>query len=586
MHHLSALDALFLHLETPDMPMHVGSLSLLEKPKNHRGSFYRNIHQHFVNRIHLAPLFSRRLAFMPFDLANPIWLNDTHVDLDDHLERVVLPKPGTQAQLEAMVAKLHEGMFDRDKPLWKFYVIEGLRNGQVGLYSRIHHAALDGQGGVALAQAILDTEATPRAVDPPGGNGKHAKPRLAPTTAKMLGAAFRNTVAQYGKIIKAIPGVARMAGMAGAAALSASQAKKVGAPSEQGTGIPELTDFKPGDSLEKAAKSLLKKIPGGITFGPRTSLSVAISGERAFVGLQLPLAETKTIARHFDAKLNDIVLAVCAGALRRYFAGDKTALGKSMVGAVPASLRVPGDASQSNQVTMMLINLATHIADPRKRLAAIVAASTRAKMLTGSMKSIIPTDMPSLGIPWLMSVITPLYKTAVAKSRIPVVANVTISNVPGPQVPLYVAGGLMKSYYPVSIVTHGLALNITIQSYAGSLDYGLIACKKTVPDLPRFAKYMREAHQELRGLMHEDAVSASQTAPAKPAPAKAGLKQKAIQKPVPKAAGKTAARKKAATANTATKKALQKSVKKTPATPKTAAKKLTKGSATAKKKRA
>lgn len=577
MHHLSALDALFLHLETPDMPMHVGSLSLLEKPKNHRGSFYKNVRDHIESRMHLAPLFSRRLAFMPFDLANPIWLNNTQVALDDHIERVVLPKPGTQAQLEAAVAKLHEGMFDRDKPLWKFCVIEGLRNGQVALYSRIHHAALDGQGGVALAQAILDTGPTPRSVEPPGGSGKLAKPRLPPTTAKMLGAAFRNTVAQYGRILRAVPEVAKMAGMAGAAALSASQARKAGAPSEQGTGIPELAGLKHGDSPEKVAKSLIKKIPGGMTFGPRTPFSVAISGERAFVGLQLSLAETKALAKYFDAKLNDIVMAVCASALRRYFAGDKTALAKSMVGAVPASLRVPGDTSQSNQVTLMLISLATHIADPRKRLAAIVAASTRAKMLTGSMKSIIPTDMPSLGIPWLMSVITPLYKMAVAKSRIPVVANITISNVPGPQVPLYIAGGLMKSYYPVSIVTHGLALNITIQSYAGSLDYGLIACKRAVPDLPRFANYMQEAHRELVALMNAQVAVAT-----KRPPDEAGAKTQAVQRQGPAPTGKNGAKKQTTTLKPATKKV----VKKTAARPKTVTKKLTRASANAKKKRA
>lgn len=552
MHHLSALDALFLHLETPDMPMHVGSLSLLEKPKNCRGSFYPRIRQHIASRMHLAPLFSRRLAFMPFDLANPIWLNNTDVDLDDHMEHVMLPKPGTQAQLEAMVAKLHEGVFDRDKPLWKFYIIEGLKSGQVAFYSRIHHAALDGQGGVALAQAILDTDPTPRQVEAPG---EKAKPRLAPTTAKMLGAAFRNTVAQYGKIMKAVPEVAKIAGMAGAAALSSSQAKKAGAPSEQGTGIPELADFKPGDSPEKAAKSLLKKIPGGITLGPRTPLSVAISGKRAFAGLQLSLAESKALAKHFDAKLNDIVLAVCAGALRRYFTGNKAALAKSMVGAVPASLRLPGDTSQSNQVTMMLINMGTHIADPRKRLAAIVAASTRAKMLTGSMKSVIPTDMPSLGIPWLMSVITPLYKTAVSTNRIPVVANVVVSNVPGPQVPLYVAGGLMKSYYPVSIVTHGLALNITIQSYAGSLDYGFIACKKAVPDLPKFAGYMADAHRELLALMQQDlapqAVTSSQRTTAKGKAKKPATKKVAAKQPVGR---KLIAKKLPATAKKVTKK--------------------------------
>lgn len=558
MHHLSALDALFLHLETEDMPMHVGSLSLLEKPKDCRGSFYPRIRQHIESRMHLAPLFSRRLAFMPFDLANPIWLDNTEVDLDEHIVSIKLPKPGTQAQLEAMVAKLHEGVFNRDKPLWKFYVIEGLQSGQVAFYSRIHHAALDGQGGVALAQAILDTDPTPRKVEAPG---EKAKARLAPTTAKMLGAAFRNTVAQYGKIIKAVPEVAKMAGMAGASVLSSSQAKKAGAPSEQGTGIPELADFKPGDSPEKAAKSLLKKIPGGITLGPRTPLSVAISGKRAFVGLQLLLGETKAMAKHFDAKLNDIVLAVCAGALRRYFAGNKSALTKSMVGAVPASLRVPGDTSQSNQVTMMLINIGTHIADPRKRLAAIVAASTRAKMLTGSMKSIIPTDMPSLGIPWLMSVITPLYKTAVSTNRIPVVANVVVSNVPGPQVPLYVAGGVMKSYYPVSIVTHGLALNITIQSYAGSLDYGLIACKQAVPDLPKFAGYMADAHRELMGLMQADLEA---TAGPVEKPVTAG-KRVAKKKPV--------AKKQAAKAVTKKKTVARKVVAKKPAANKPAAKK-------------
>jgi len=571
MHHLSALDALFLHLETPDMPMHVGSLSLLEKPKNCRGSFYPRIRQHIASRMHLAPLFSRRLAFMPFDLANPIWLNNTDVDLDDHMEHVMLPKPGTQAQLEAMVAKLHEGVFDRDKPLWKFYIIEGLKSGQVAFYSRIHHAALDGQGGVALAQAILDTDPTPRQVEAPG---EKAKPRLAPTTAKMLGAAFRNTVAQYGKIMKAVPEVAKIAGMAGAAALSSSQAKKAGAPSEQGTGIPELADFKPGDSPEKAAKSLLKKIPGGITLGPRTPLSVAISGKRAFAGLQLSLAESKALAKHFDAKLNDIVLAVCAGALRRYFTGNKAALAKSMVGAVPASLRLPGDTSQSNQVTMMLINMGTHIADPRKRLAAIVAASTRAKMLTGSMKSVIPTDMPSLGIPWLMSVITPLYKTAVSTNRIPVVANVVVSNVPGPQVPLYVAGGLMKSYYPVSIVTHGLALNITIQSYAGSLDYGFIACKKAVPDLPKFAGYMADAHRELLALMQQDLAPQAVKSP-KSVPEKGKAK-------------KTAARDTSATRKLAAKRPAGSKpiVKKLPATAKKVTKKLTAASVAAKKKHA
>ena len=536
MHHLSALDALFLHMETPDMPMHVGGLILLDKPKKHRGSFYKKIREHLVSRMHLAPLFSRRLAFMPLDLVNPIWLGGAEVDLDYHIRHKMLPKPGTQAQLEAMVAQLHEGMLDRDRPLWQFTVIEGLQSGQVAFASRIHHAALDGQGGVALAQAMFDTEPTPRSVE----SAEEKVKRLPPSTAKMLSAAFRNTVAQYGKIIRAVPDAVKVIGKVGSMALSASQAKNAGAPSEQGTGIPELADLKPGDSPEKAAKSLLKKIPGGITLGPRTPFNVAISGKRAFVGVQLSLSETKLIAKHFDAKLNDIVMAVVAGALRRYFANDAKVLAKAMIGAIPVSLRTPGDTSQSNQVTMMLVNMATQIADPKKRLIAIIAASNKSKAITGTMKSVVPMDMPSLGIPWLLSIISPLYKLAISTNRIPVVANIVISNVPGPPVALYLAGAKMTANFPVSIVTHGLALNVTIQSYNGSLDYGLIACKRTVPNLDKFADAMRAAQHELLELMNADA----DNLPVNASP-KLAVKAKPTAKRAAKPATKPAAKPKA-----------------------------------------
>jgi diacylglycerol O-acyltransferase len=282
---------LFLYLETPEMPMHVGSLILFRKPKGQRGSFYKNIRTHVEGRMHLAPLFSRKLAFMPLDLTNPVWVGEQHVDLDHHITRMLLPKPGTQAQLEAAVAKRHEGMLDRDRPLWEFTVIEGLQSGLVAFYAKIHHAALDGQGGVALAQAVLDTEPVQLAATAPGHHasapGHRAAAPRAPGTARMLGAAFRNTVAQYGKIIKAVPGVIRLARDAGAALLNASEARKAGAPSEQGTGIPVLGDIKPGDTLENIARNLLKKIPGGIALGPRSPFNVAISAERDFVATQI-----------------------------------------------------------------------------------------------------------------------------------------------------------------------------------------------------------------------------------------------------------------------------------------------------------
>jgi hypothetical protein len=514
LNHLSALDALFLYLETPETPMHVGSLILMEKPRGHNSSFYKNIRNHVASRMHLAPLFSRKLAFMPFDLANPIWVVADEIDLDWHIESVKLPKPGTRVQLEAAVAKLHEGMLDRDRPLWRFTVIEGLESGEVAFYAKIHHAGLDGQGGVALAQAVLDIEPKPAArakSTPEKSAAASSASSLTPSAARMISAAFRTSVAQYGKILKAVPGAVKMVGGLTVSALSASQAKKLGAPSEQLTGVIDsaaslatvaasVATLKATDTPLQAAKKLL---PKGIKLGPRTPLNVAIGGKRAFATARLPLDETKAIARYFEVKLNEAVLATCAGALRRYFANDKAALAKAMVSAVPASLRAAGDTSQNNQVTMMLINLATNIADPIKRMDAIKTSSQNAKMMTGAMKGVMSTatsDLPTLGIPWLMSIITPLYKTAVASNRIPVVANVVISNVPGPPLPLYLAGAKMTSYYPVSIVTHGLALNITIHSYAGMLDYGFIAAKSEVPKLEKFADMLRAAHEELLAL--------------------------------------------------------------------------------------
>ncbi len=458
MKHLSALDAMFLHLETPETPMHVGSLMLLEKPRGKKKP-YEAIRAHIARRMHLAPVFTRKLGFMPMDLANPVWLPAGEIDLDHHLRRMQLPAPGSEAQLDAAVARLHAGLLDRDRPLWQFTVIEGLARGEVGFYAKIHHAALDGQGGIAVAQALLDVTRAPRAT--PVAETAAAS-RARPSAVSMLGAALRNTVAQYRDIVKAVPAVVKAAGRAGAFALTSPELKK-----------------------------------RGFALGPRTRLNAAIGSKRSFATARIPLAEAKAIARHFEAKLNDVVLAICSGALRRHFARDRPALAKAMIAAVPVSLRAPGDTTQANYVSMMLVGLATHIADPAKRMAAIVAASTRAKMLTGSMKGAIPTDLPSLGVPWLMAKIMPLYRKAAAANRIPTVANVVISNVPGPQMPLYLAGAELKAYYPVSIVTHGLALNITIVSYAGSLDFGLVACSEAMPNVRQFAKHLQAAHAEL-----------------------------------------------------------------------------------------
>ena len=576
MQQLSALDALFLYLETPETPMHVGSLILLQKPKGHRGSFYPNLRRHIESRIPFAPLLSRKLAFMPLSLANPIWVDDDNIDLDWHIRSHTLPKPGTRAQLEAAVAKLHEPMLDRDRPLWQFTVIEGLQNGEIALTSRLHHAGMDGQAGVALSQALLDIEANP----PPRAAAEKAKKSQSLTATGMLTSALRNSAAQYGKILKA--GSSALMSAA-SSVLSSSEAKKIGAPSEQLSGMANLSklagnisSIKSSDTPLQAAKKML---PVGIKLGPRTPLNVAIGARRSFTTARIPLAEAKGIGKYFGVTLNDVVLATVSGALRRYYAKDKAILAKAMVGAVPASLRAAGDTTANNQVTMMLINMATNITDPLKRLLAIRDASTAAKALTGSMKgamSTMTTDLPTLGIPWLMSVLTPLYKSAVSTNRIPVIANVLISNVPGPPVPLFMTGARMTENYPVSIVTHGMALNLTIHSYDGSLDYGLIAAKDEVPRLGEFVKHLYAAHQELLALLKAglSKTAAAEITPTTPVKAVNTAKKVTAKKPTAKKmiAKKPAAKVKAK-GSTAKKPTAKKPAAKKPATKKLSAKK-------------
>jgi diacylglycerol O-acyltransferase / wax synthase len=168
MKHLSGMDATFFHLETPEMPMHVGSLALVDLPSGYTGDFYEDYKAQMASRLHLAEVFQRKLALMPFELSNPVWVDDDDVDLDYHIRRIILSKPGTFKQLEQYVARLHSSIMDRSRPLWEFYIIEGLKSGQMALYSKVHHAAVDGQAGTALFKAMYDASPEPRAIKPSG----------------------------------------------------------------------------------------------------------------------------------------------------------------------------------------------------------------------------------------------------------------------------------------------------------------------------------------------------------------------------------------------------------------------------------
>jgi WS/DGAT/MGAT family acyltransferase len=479
MDHLSGIDATFLYMETPETPMHVGGLNIFELPAGYTGDFLDDLRDHIAKRLHLAPVFTRKLVNMPFELANPIWVADEDLDLEYHIRSTVLPKPGNRAQLDKLVGRLHSSLLDRSRPLWEFYVIEGIETPKdatpgtrhVGFYSKVHHAAVDGEAGVALAQAIMDITAVPRHV--------RAAPRRSALSgdnfgiAELTAAGLKNSAAQAFKLVKTLPTLLR----AGVQMLKPAAREDAGG-AKTGALAPEKSSW----------------------FAPKTPINVSITNQRSFSSFSIPMAELKHIAKGNGVTLNDVVMAICSGALRHYLADLNCKPKQPLLAGVPVSLREEGNTDMNTQASMMRISLASHIKDPLQRLQAIRTASAAAKAMTNSVKSVLPTDFPSLGAPWLLSGMASLFGRSRIANSMPPLANVAISNVPGPKVALYMAGAKMLTYYPVSIVMHSLGLNVTVQSYNGSLDWGLIACRKAMPDLPELANCMLAAHQELLNL--------------------------------------------------------------------------------------
>jgi len=457
---LSGVDAAFLHLETPETPMNVGSVSLFDLPGQYRRDFHAEVKRQLAQRLHLAPVLHRKLSPMPLQFANPVWVDDDAIDLDHHVQHVTLPPPGTMKQFDDCVARLHAELLDRSRPLWRLRVIDGLESGQVGYYLKAHHAALDGQAGIVLARTLFDLSPRPPTV-------RRAKDIVAaqhPGMAELGAAALRHDAGQYIKLVRHLPDVVRtLAGLLGPAKLGGSSGR----------------------------------LRQNFAFGPPTPLNVQITAERGFAGLSLPIDAMKALAAAHDAKLNDIVLALCSGALRRYLAHHGGIPKKPLTAAMPISLREAGNTEYTTQAAMPLVNLHTHIADPVRRLCAIRDAAGAVKAMVQQAKGVVPMDFPSIGVPWVLHSLAEFYGRSHLAGVMPVLANVVISNIPGPQVPLYAAGARMSDYWPVSIVEHGLGLNITVISYAGSMGFGITTARAAVPDAHRLTHTLVEAFEEL-----------------------------------------------------------------------------------------
>lgn len=489
MKQVPGLDALFLHLETPEMPMHVGALHLLELPQGFRGHWVNALRKHLQARLPHAPALRKQLAELPLNLVNPVWV-DVMPDLRLHVVPHVLPTGSSLAALHAEVARLHCELLPRDRPLWRMHVFEDIAPGdngrkRVALYTQLHHAAVDGQAAVALAEVLLDLTPDPRELPAVGSKRKKSlQPMSAVDQWRM---ALSDQAKQFMDLARAIP-------------------------SSAGT-LTQLAGGAAGNALTSTAKSVLARLKGATTkvaeerhsmlnLAPRTRFNVAVSSTRSFTSLSLPLPALQAARKALGASLNDAVLFLCASALRELLKGLGELPRKSLIAAVPVSMREAGDTSGGNKVTMSSLSLGTHIADPKKRFKHITAATGTMKQSLGALKSLMPTDFPSIGLPWLLS--TAARAWGGVAERIPPIVNLVISNVPGPPVTLYLAGARMLTNAPASIVVHGIALNITVQTYEKHLEVGLIACGEALPDIDALAAQMRQAYDDFIELAAAD----------------------------------------------------------------------------------
>ncbi|WP_128970397.1 WS/DGAT/MGAT family O-acyltransferase [Bradyrhizobium tropiciagri] len=468
MDQLSSMDASFLHLETPETPMHVGSLMIFDLPEGYQGDYYEDVKEMLGKRLHLSALLNRKLAQMPFQLAEPVWIEDDDIELDYHVRTVTLRRPGTMAQLEQLVARLHASLLDRSRPLWEMYVIDGLENGQVAFYTKAHHSGVDGKAGVELAKVLYDVTPTMREVPPP--RRKRAATQYQLGVTELLQAAANNAAQQYRKLAELLPTAAKALGTA--ASVMASQRS------------------------EKGERSL------SLGLAPKTVFNDSITNQRSYSTMTLPLADIKALGRRVGGTVNTIVMAMCSIALQRFLTERGLLPKEALIAMVPVSLRAEGDKAMNNQVSAVRVDLATDIDDLPTRFKAIHASSEAAKAVVRELKPVLGVDVPITGSPWLMTGLASLLGRSNLASRLPAAGNVLISNVPGPGQHLYMAGARMVHYFPVSIPYHGSALNITVHSYAGLLEFGLTACRRVLSQDESYEmiEHLRAALREIEAL--------------------------------------------------------------------------------------
>jgi diacylglycerol O-acyltransferase len=491
MRQLSALDAMFLNIESRSMVGHVGGLAIFDPSDLPSGRMsVDDVRSLIEERLHLLPPFRWRLVEMPLGLDYPYWIEAPEFDLEFHVREIALPAPGSDRQLAEQVGRIVARPLDRSRPLWELYVIDGLESGHVAWLSKIHHAAVDGMSGAEILGTLMDTSPEgPQVTGPP----KDWKPERAPAQLELLRRGLLGMAAQPVRALRGLPRtLPNLAELPGA-----SSVPGVGAVAELARRAARLGGIGPeeGSVIERPRVS-----------APRISLNGAVSPHRRFAFTSLSLDEVKAVKGAFGATVNDVVMAICASALRRWLIDHDELPEEPLLTAVPVSVRTPEQVgTYGNRVSVIIAPLPTHLPDPLARLEAVHQAMRSAKERHQALPASLLQDYTQF-IPSALAARASLAALRLAASqRVVPIYNVLISNVPGPQHPLYSAGARLVANYPVSAVSDGAGLNITVLSYCGHLDFGLIACREMVPDLWNVVAFLGEALEELKALVPQGA---------------------------------------------------------------------------------
>ncbi|GAB3867524.1 wax ester/triacylglycerol synthase family O-acyltransferase [Nocardioides maradonensis] len=463
MRQLSGVDASFLHLEDGRLTGHVGGLIVLDPSTADHPINVETIKAHVAARLPVLPPLRWKLAEVPLGIDLPYWYDDHDVDLDFHIRGIGLPAPGSREQLIDQVSRIHARPLDRAHPLWELYVIEGLEGDKVAIYTKLHHAAIDGKAGMAILTTMLspDQQATvPTPPDPmPASESK-------PSEMEMLTRGYLGVLGQPGR----------------AAALMLKSM------TEWGKSLPGITGV--------ATRSMTKS-----PAAPRLSFNVSATARRNWAFGSVSLADVKKVKDQHGCTINDIVMTLSTGALRRWLIDHNELPDRPIRAMVPVSIRAAdAGADAGNQVSAMVADLPTDVADPLGRLAAIRETMKQAKEDFAAVPASLLQDYAQFAAPAAAELVARTAASLKMAERVAVPFNVVISNVPGPREPLYYAGALMEANYPVSMISDGLGLNITVHSYRDHIDFGLISCPELIPDLSVLIDHLQAELDELAAL--------------------------------------------------------------------------------------